>query len=48
MKYLLTLLFLFSINLNFKAEDIKENPNTTDKEIKDIIEETDRREEKNY
>ena len=38
MKYLLILLFFFAINLNFKAADTKEKPETTDEEIKAIIE----------
>jgi hypothetical protein len=48
MKYLLILLFLFSINLNFKAEDIKENPELTDEEIQAIIEDLQKRDEKNW
>ena len=47
MKYLLILLFLFSINLNFKAENIKENPEFTDEERKAIIEELEKIAEKN-
>lgn len=47
MKYLLIFLFLFSINLNFKADDIKENPEFTDEERKAIIELLEKSLEKN-